>query len=333
MSSGNKNIMPVNWQEVPDKELGLDITMAKLQEKFQCKWVQEAKEVKKHREAKEAKKRVCEAEEAKKRACKAEVQHWEVAAIERQREAEQQREAEWQREAERAKEAKKWQCTKSKARPSGAQGQESKCVWCAKASAMCIVRLGMKRKMGGKKKKRTRRAWLIFNDNDNDNDNIVVTSTCKARKSESGAWEMMAQVVDRRMGKVVEELWGLRKGVAIMAKSNQDLTQVLYCRFQSVDTLVDKVQIFGAEGFLPKPAPESKPAKDKLQETLREVEELQEEHLEWAMEHLQMRKEWMWQEEAALTEHLKGKGKEPAREEEQEGDEQEGDEQGEGEAK
>ncbi|KAG6327893.1 hypothetical protein ID866_11197 [Astraeus odoratus] len=40
MSSGNKNIVPVNWQEVPDKELGLDkanpkdVAMAKLQEKF-----------------------------------------------------------------------------------------------------------------------------------------------------------------------------------------------------------------------------------------------------------------------------------------------------------
>ncbi|KAG6326216.1 hypothetical protein ID866_12873 [Astraeus odoratus] len=78
---------------------------------------------------------------------------------------------------------------------------------------------------------------------------------------------------------------------------------------------------------------ESEPAKDELQETLREVEELQEEHLEWAMECLQMRKEWMQQEKAALTKCLKGKGKEPAREEEQEGDKQEGDKQGEGEAK
>ncbi|KAG6326135.1 hypothetical protein ID866_12955 [Astraeus odoratus] len=40
MSSGNKNVVPVNWQEVPDKELGLDkadpkdVTMAELQEKF-----------------------------------------------------------------------------------------------------------------------------------------------------------------------------------------------------------------------------------------------------------------------------------------------------------
>ncbi|KAG6328450.1 hypothetical protein ID866_10637, partial [Astraeus odoratus] len=172
--------------------------------------------------------------------------------------------------------------------------------------------------MGGKKKKRTRRAQLIFNDNDDNNNNIVVTSTRKARKLESRAWEMMAQVVDRRMGKVVEELQGLRKGVAVMAESNQDLAQVLYHGFQSVDTLVNEVQIFGAEGFLPKPVPESKPTKDELQETLREVEELQEEHLEWAMERLQMRKEWMWQEEATLTKRLKGKGKEPAKESEQE---------------
>ncbi|KAG6326200.1 hypothetical protein ID866_12888, partial [Astraeus odoratus] len=174
---------------------------------------------------------------------------------------------------------------------------------------------------GGEKKKRTRRAWLIFNDNDDDDD-IVVTSTRKARKSESRVQETMAQVVDRRMGEVVEELQGLRKGVAAMAESNWDLAWVLYCGFQSMDTLVDKVQIFGAKGFLPKLALESEPAEDELQETLREVEELQEEHLEWAMERLQMRKEWMWQEEATLTKCLKGKGKEPAKESEQEEEEQ-----------
>ncbi|KAG6329780.1 hypothetical protein ID866_9309 [Astraeus odoratus] len=292
MSTGNKSVMPINWQEVPNKELGLDkadpkdVAMAKLQEKF---W---------HKEAEEAEKRVCEAEEAKKRACEAEVQCWEVAAVERQREAEQQ-------EAERAKEVKKRQCTESEARPSS-----------------------MKRKMGGEKKKRMRRAQPIFDDND-----IVVMSTCKAGKSESRVQEMMAQVVDRRMGKVVEELWGLRKGVAAMAKSNQDLMWVLYHGFQSVDTLVDKVQIFGAEGFLPKPVLESEPTEDKLQETLREVEELQEEHLEWVMEHLQMRKEWMQQEEAALTKCLKGKGKELAKESKQEEEEQgTGDEEKEGEA-
>ncbi|KAG6328888.1 hypothetical protein ID866_10200 [Astraeus odoratus] len=245
MSSGNKNVMPVNWQEVPNKELGLDKADPK-------DWVQEAKEVKKHREAKKAEKRGCEAEEAEKRAHKAEAQHQKVAVIERQRKAEQQREAERQ-EAKRAK---------------------------------------------------------------------VVTSTCKARKLESGAWEMMAQVVDRRMGKVVKELQGLRKGVAAMAKSNWDLAQVLYCRFQSMDTLVNEVQIFGAKGFLPKPVLESKPTGDELQETLREVKELQEEYLEWAMECLQMRKEWMWQEEATLTKCLKGKGKELAKESEQEEEEQ-----------
>ncbi|KAG6326768.1 hypothetical protein ID866_12321, partial [Astraeus odoratus] len=240
MSSGNKNAVPVNWQEVPDKELGLDkadpkdVAMAKLQEK----------------EAKEAEKRACEAEEAKKRACEAEARRREVAVIERQREAEQQREAERQ-EAERAKEAKKRQRAKSEAGPSSAPGQEPK-----------------------------------------------------------------------RMGEVVEELRGLRKGVATMAESNRDLAQVLYHGFQSMDTLVDKVQIFGAKGFLPKPAPESEPAEDELQETLREVKELQEERLEWAMECLQMRKEWMWQEEAALTKRLKGKGKEPAKESKQEEEEQ-----------
>ncbi|KAG6328735.1 hypothetical protein ID866_10354 [Astraeus odoratus] len=102
--------------------------------------------------------------------------------------------------------------------------------------------------------------------------------------------------------------------------------------FQSVDTLVDKVQIFGAEGFLSKPVLESEPTEDELQETLREVKELQEEHLEWAMECLQMRKEWMQQEEATLTKHLKGKGKELAKESEQEEEQGTGDEEKEGEA-
>ncbi|KAG6326501.1 hypothetical protein ID866_12588 [Astraeus odoratus] len=274
MSSGNKNIVPVNWQEVPDKEVGLDkadpedITMAKLQEK--------------------------EAEEAEKRAHEAEAWCWEAAVIERQREAEQQREAERQ-EAERAKEAKKWQCAKSEAGPSS-----------------------MKRKMGGEKKKRMRRVWPIFDNDDDNNNNIVVMSTHKARKLESRAWETMAQVVDRRMGEVVKELQGLRKGVATMAKSNQDLAQVLYHEFQSMDTLVNEVQIFGAEGFLPKLAPESKPTKDELQEALREVKELQEECLEWAMERLQMQKGWMQEEEEALTRCLKGKGKKLAKEKEQE---------------
>ncbi|KAG6330405.1 hypothetical protein ID866_8684 [Astraeus odoratus] len=205
MSTGNKSVMPINWQEVPDKELGLDkadpedVTMAKLQEKF---W---------------------KAEEAKKRVCKAEAQHWEAAVVERQREAEHQ-------EAKRAK-----------------------------------------------------GAWLFLHN---------------------------CLVVDRRMGKVVKELWGLREGVATMAKSNQDLAWVLYCRFQSMDTLVDEVQIFGAEGFLPKP----------------------EECLEWAMECLQMRKEWMQQEKAALTKHLKGKGKELAKKSKQEEEQGTGDEEKEGEA-
>ncbi|KAG6325858.1 hypothetical protein ID866_13231, partial [Astraeus odoratus] len=316
MSSGNKNAVPINWQEVPNKELGLDeadpedVAMAKLQEKFRRKQVREAEEAKKRREAKEAKKRAREAEEAEKRAHEAEVQCREAAAIERQREAKRQ-------EAERAKEAKKQQCAESEAGPSGAQGQEPKCMQCAKAGAVCIVGPGTKRKMacdrcsrnkekcewlvteigsarmttlpwGGEKKKRMRRAWLIFDDDDDDDDDIVVTSTRKAGKSEPGVQETMAQVVDRRMGEVVEELRGLRKGVAAMAESNRDLTRVLYCGFQSVDTLVDEVQIFGAEGFLPKLAPESEPTEDELQETLREVEELQEEHLEWAMERLQM---------------------------------------------
>ncbi|KAG6326112.1 hypothetical protein ID866_12977, partial [Astraeus odoratus] len=239
MSSGNKNAMPVNWQEVPNKELGLDEANPK-------------DEVKKCREAKEAKKRVHKAEEAEKRVHKAEARCQEAAAIERQREAEQQREAERQ-EAERAKEAKKQQHAKSEAGPSSARGQEPKCMRCAKASTMCIVGPGMKRKMA--------------------------CDRCSCNKEK------------------FEELWGLRKGVATMAKSNRDLTWVLYHGFQSVDTLVDEVQIFGAKGFLPKLAPESEPAEDKLQETLREVKELQEEHLEWAMEHLQMRKEWMQQEE------------------------------------
>ncbi|KAG6327223.1 hypothetical protein ID866_11866, partial [Astraeus odoratus] len=194
----------------------------------------------------------------------------------------------WQEVPNQKLEAKKQQHTKSKAGPSGSQG--TKCIWCVKVGAICIVGPGMKRKVACD--------WC------SQNKEKLVMSTCKAGKLESRVRGMMAQVVDRRMGEVVEELRGLRKGVAAMAKSNWDLTWVLYHRFQSVDTLVDEVQIFGAKGFLPKLAPESKPAKDKLQETLREVEELQEEHLEWAMECLQMRKEWMWQEEAALTKCL-----------------------------
>ncbi|KAG6326945.1 hypothetical protein ID866_12144, partial [Astraeus odoratus] len=303
MSSGNKNAVPVNWQEVPDKELGLDkadpedVAMAKLQEKFRHKWVQEAKEAKKCREAEEAEKRAREAKEAKKRVCEAEARRREAAVIERQREAEQQREAKRQ-EAERAKEAKKQQCAESEAGPSGARGQEPKGKWRATGvhatkrnvsgwspkSGACVTTSPW----GGEKKKRMRRAQPIFDNDDDDDDDIVVTSTRKAGKSESRVQETMAQVVDRRMGKVVKELWGLRKGVAAMAESNRDLARVLYHGFQSMDTLVDEVQIFGAEGFLPKPAPESEPTEDELQETLREVEELQEEHLEWAMERLQM---------------------------------------------
>ncbi|KAG6327159.1 hypothetical protein ID866_11930 [Astraeus odoratus] len=134
--------------------------------------------------------------------------------------------------------------------------------------------------------------------------------------------EAMVQVVDRRMGEVVAELQGLRKGMSNMAKANWELARVLYQGFQSINMLVDEVKIFRAEGYLPKPALESKASEDELQETLWEVDELQEEHLEWAMECLQMRKEWMWQEEATLTKCLKGKGKELAKEKEQEEEEQ-----------
>ncbi|KAG6329539.1 hypothetical protein ID866_9550 [Astraeus odoratus] len=217
MSTSNKNIESMNWQEVPNAELGWDEANPK----------DEAEEVKKHQKAEEAEKRACEVEEVRQR----------EAAMEAER---------------RAK----------------------------------------------------------VDDNNNDDDDVVVVSTCKASKSESRAWETLMQVVDRWMGEVVEELWGLRKGVTMMAKANQDLAQVLYCRFQSVDMLVNKVQIFRAKGYLPKPAMESKASEDKLQEALWEVKKLQEEWLEWAMEYLQMRKEWMWQEEATLTKHLKGKGKE-----------------------
>ncbi|KAG6328868.1 hypothetical protein ID866_10221 [Astraeus odoratus] len=254
-----------------------------------------------------------------------EVPNQELAEAERQWEAERWREAERQREAEKAKEAKKQQHTESKAGPSGSQG--TKCVWCTKCSQnkekceWLVTEIGSMQEtmslQGGEKEKRMRRAQLIVDDNDDDDD-IVVMSTCKARKSEFRVREMMAQVVDRRMGKVVEELQGLRKGVATMAELNQDLAWVLYCRFQSMDTLIDKVQIFGAEGFLPKLVPESEPAEDELQEALREVKELQEEHLEWVMERLQMWKGWMQKEEEALTRCLKGKGKEPAKEKEQE---------------
>ncbi|KAG6326469.1 hypothetical protein ID866_12620, partial [Astraeus odoratus] len=330
MSSSSKNTAPINWQEAPDSKLGWneadpeDVTMVKLQEKFWQKQAWEAEEAKRCKEAKEAEKRAHKAEEAEKRAHKVEVQCQEAV------------EAERRREAERAKGTKKWQHTESGAGPSRSRGQDSKCVWCAKVGTMCMVGLGTKQKVtcdhcscnkekcewlvteigsvhgamlpwGGEKKKRTRRAWPT---DDDDNDNVVVVSTHKTGKLESGARETMAQVVDRRMGEIVKELWGLRKGMAVMAKSNWDLARVLYHRFQSVDTLVNEVQIFGAEGFLPKLTPESKPAKDKLQEALREVEELQEECLEWAMERLQMQKGWMQKEEEALTRCLKGKGKE-----------------------
>ncbi|KAG6328162.1 hypothetical protein ID866_10927 [Astraeus odoratus] len=278
MSTSNKNVKSVNWQEVPNAELGWDeadpedIDLAKLQEKYWHKQVWEAEEVKK----------CWEAEEAEKRA----------SAVVRQREAEQQREAERQ-EAKRAKEAKKQQHTKSKARPS------EKCEWpVTEIRSVCRVTSPW----GGEKKKRLRKVWTV------DNNEVMVVSACKAGKSEPRARETMVQVVDRRMGEVMAELQGLRKGMSDMAEANWDLTQVLYQGFQSVNMLVDKVKIFRAEG----------------------VEELQEECLEWAMEHLQMRKEWMRQEEAALTKHLKGKGKELAKEKEQEGEEQEEQEQGAG---
>ncbi|KAG6331329.1 hypothetical protein ID866_7759 [Astraeus odoratus] len=99
-----------------------------------------------------------------------------------------------------------------------------------------------------------------------------------------------------------------------------------------MDTLVDEVQIFGAEGFLPMLVLESEPGESELQGTLRGVKELEEEHLEWAMEQLQMRKEWMQKEEASLTKHLEGKGKEPAKEKEEEEEQGTGDEEEEGEA-
>ncbi|KAG6328060.1 hypothetical protein ID866_11029 [Astraeus odoratus] len=104
------------------------------------------------------------------------------------------------------------------------------------------------------------------------------------------------------------------------------LQEKFWCKWRH-----NEVKIFGAEGYLPKLALESKVSEGKLQETLREVEELEEECLEWVMERLQMRKGWMEQEEAALIKCLKGKGKEPAREEEQEEEEQgTGGEEGEG---
>ncbi|KAG6326824.1 hypothetical protein ID866_12265, partial [Astraeus odoratus] len=318
MSSSSKNTAPINLQEAPDSKLGWnkadpeDVAMVKLQEKFWQKLAWEAKEAKRCKEAEEAKKRAREAAEAEKRACKAEAWHQEVVEAKRRREAEQQKEA-GRQEAKRAKEAKKWQHAESGARSSGSWRQDSKCIQYAKVGTVCMVGPGTKQKVtcdccshnkekckwpvteigsihrvmspwGGKKKKRTRRAWPTDGDNnDDDNDDVVVVSTCKTRKSESGARETMAQMVDRRMDKIVEELRSLREGMAAMAKSNQDLAQVLYHGFQSVDTLVDEGQIFGAEGFLSKLVPESEPTEDKLQEALREVEELQEECLEWAM--------------------------------------------------
>ncbi|KAG6330933.1 hypothetical protein ID866_8154 [Astraeus odoratus] len=69
MFTSNKNSESVNWQEVPDAELVWDeadpedIGLAKLQEKYQHKWVQEAKEVKRCWEAEEVEKRAHKAEE------------------------------------------------------------------------------------------------------------------------------------------------------------------------------------------------------------------------------------------------------------------------------
>ncbi|KAG6327608.1 hypothetical protein ID866_11482 [Astraeus odoratus] len=114
----------------------------------------------------------------------------------------------------------------------------------------------------------------------------------------------------KRMGEIMEELQGLRRGVNDMAEANWDLAQVLYCRFQSVDTLIDEIKIFRVEHYLPKLVPEPKAAEDELQEALREVKELEEECLEWVMERLQMRMEWMEKGESALAKHLKSKGKE-----------------------
>ncbi|KAG6330969.1 hypothetical protein ID866_8120 [Astraeus odoratus] len=141
----------------------------------------------------------------------------------------------------------------------------------------------------------------------------------------------MAQVVDRRMGEIMEELQGLRKGVNDMAEVNSDLVWALYWGFQSVDMLVDKVKIFRVEGYLPKPAPEPKASEDKLQEALREVKKLEEECLELVMEWLQVRKGWMQKKEATLAKCLKGKGKELAKKEQEE-EQGTRDEEGEGEA-
>ncbi|KAG6330704.1 hypothetical protein ID866_8385 [Astraeus odoratus] len=215
MSTSNKSIESVNWQEVPNAELGWDeanpedVSLVKLQEKYQHKQVWEAKEAKKCLEAEEAEKRACEAEEAEKRA------FTEIRSVHR-------------------------------------------------------VMLPW----GGEKKKRLRKAWMVNDDNDNE---VVVVSACKASKSETRVRDTMAQVVDRRMGEIMTKLQGLRKGMSNMAEANQDLTQVLYQGFQSINTLVNEVKIFGAEGYLPKPAPESEAFEDKLQEALQEVKEFQEE--------------------------------------------------------
>ncbi|KAG6330610.1 hypothetical protein ID866_8478 [Astraeus odoratus] len=97
------------------------------------------------------------------------------------------------------------------------------------------------------------------------------------RKLESGVRETLVQVVDRGIGEVVKGLQGLREGVAQMVAANQDLAWVLYQGFQPMDTLVNKVKIFGVKDYLSKLALESKLSESKLQEALREVEELEEE--------------------------------------------------------
>ncbi|KAG6327866.1 hypothetical protein ID866_11223 [Astraeus odoratus] len=232
MSSGNKNVKSMSWQEVPKIKLGWDkadpenIAMVKLQEKFQHKWVQEAEEAKKCRDAEEAKKRAHEAEEAKKRVHEAE---------------------EAKKRAHKAEEAEKRAHKAEEAKKRAHKAEEAKKRAC-EAEAQCQEVAEAERQREAKRAK-------------------------EAKKQQC-------------------------------AESKAGL---------SINTLVNEVKIFGAEGYLPKPALESEVSEDKLQEAL---------------------KEWMWQEEAALTKHLKGKGKEQVEEEEQEEEDQgTRDEGGEGEAK
>ncbi|KAG6331444.1 hypothetical protein ID866_7644 [Astraeus odoratus] len=66
--------------------------------------------------------------------------------------------------------------------------------------------------------------------------------------------ETLAQVVKRRMGEAVKDIWGLGEEVAQLVAAKYELVRVLYCGFQSMD-----IKIFGIKGYLPTLALKSEP--------------------------------------------------------------------------